>query len=131
MNANNNKKSAINFFEIACKQYLEINDTFSYSSSLLNLGYAQFSSGDSIHGIINLKKSIKHLEKFNKYYDMILAYLSITEYYLDMKNFIDKTKTLKTIQDFNTINKYSQNNEIDNESNDILDFSESNPFGDP
>ncbi len=38
---------------------------------------------------------------------------------------------LKTIQDFNTINKYSQNNEIDNESNDILDFSESNPFGDP
>lgn len=106
MNANNNKKSAINFFEIACKQYLEINDTFSYSSSLLNLGYAQFSSGDSIHGIINLKKSIKHLEKFNKYYDMILAYLSITEYYLDMKNFNEfnryinlATETAKRIDD--------------------------------
>ena len=38
---------------------------------------------------------------------------------------------LKTIQNFNTINKYSQNDEIENESDDILDFSESNPFGDP
>lgn len=92
MGAENNYKSAINFFKIACKQYLKINDTFSYSSSLLNLGYSQFSSGDTINGIINLKKSIKYLEDYNKFYDIILSYLCISEYYLGIKNFNEFNK---------------------------------------
>ena len=38
---------------------------------------------------------------------------------------------LKSIQEYNTVNQYPQNNEIELESNDVLDFSESNPFGNP
>lgn len=87
MDLTNNKKSAINFLKIACKQFLEINDTSSYSSSLLNLGYVQFSLGDRITGINNLKNAIKYLEKYNKYADIILAYLSMSDYYLDIKNY--------------------------------------------
>lgn len=38
---------------------------------------------------------------------------------------------LKSIQSDNTVNKYPQNNEIEIEADDIIDFSESNPFGNP
>jgi len=38
---------------------------------------------------------------------------------------------LKSTQKYNTINQYPQNNEIEIEADDILDFSESNPFGNP
>ena len=41
------------------------------------------------------------------------------------------TYQLKSIESYNTINKYPQNDEIEIESDDILDFSESNPFGNP
>jgi len=38
---------------------------------------------------------------------------------------------LKSTQKYNTINQYPQNNEIEAKADDILDFSESNPFGNP
>ena len=38
---------------------------------------------------------------------------------------------LKSIQDYNTVNQYPQNNEIEIEADNILDFTESNPFGNP
>ncbi|NBP59487.1 hypothetical protein EBU71_23605, partial [bacterium] len=38
---------------------------------------------------------------------------------------------LKSIQTYNTVNQYPQNEEIEIEGDEILDFAESNPFGDP
>lgn len=38
---------------------------------------------------------------------------------------------LKSIQTYNTVNQYPQNKEIETEGDEILDFAESNPFGDP
>jgi len=38
---------------------------------------------------------------------------------------------LKSTQEYNTVNQYPQNNEIEIEADEILDFSESNPFGNP
>lgn len=38
---------------------------------------------------------------------------------------------LKSIQEYNTVNQYPQNEEIEIEANSIIDFSESNPFGNP
>ena len=38
---------------------------------------------------------------------------------------------LKSIQTDNTVNKYPENNEIELEADTIIDFSESNPFGNP
>ena len=41
------------------------------------------------------------------------------------------TYQLKSTDSYNTTNQYSDNSEIEIESNKILDFSESNPFGNP
>jgi hypothetical protein len=41
------------------------------------------------------------------------------------------TYQLKSSQEFNTVNAYPQNNEIESEGDAILDFTESNPFGNP
>jgi len=41
------------------------------------------------------------------------------------------TYQLKSSQEFNTTNAYPQNNEIETEGDTILDFTESNPFGNP
>jgi len=41
------------------------------------------------------------------------------------------TYQVKSLQSDNIINKYPQNNEIELEADNIIDFSESNPFGNP
>ena len=38
---------------------------------------------------------------------------------------------LKSTQEYNTVNAYPQNYEIEQEADEIIDFSESNPFGNP